>query len=230
MEGEHIIGGGAGRILEGRTCRNKHSRNCNSYTNKEVSVGLVRRRETPRRTDIGGISKAVVGRAVNLLISRRARWRHTEVRSSYHYRVRTKNDAYTYQTATTTKTGEVRRINCQRDWLERDPDESDQDKDQDRDIEEEEENQRLENSINMGLVQVWLAGRALYRLGLPGKEDIPVVMTAKRREREKTGMRMDRRRRRMLDMVLFNMVREELRGRWRRLKPDWNQLFDRAVL
>ncbi|CAH7667073.1 hypothetical protein PPACK8108_LOCUS1451 [Phakopsora pachyrhizi] len=83
--------------------------------------------------------------------------------------------------------------------------------------EEEEENQRLENSFNMGLVQVWLAGRALYRL-------IPVVMTAKRREREKTGMRMGRRRRKDgLDMVLFNMVREELRGRVRRLKPDWNQ-------
>ncbi|KAI8448732.1 hypothetical protein BY996DRAFT_6464971 [Phakopsora pachyrhizi] len=35
---------------------------------REVSVGLVRRRETPhqRRTDIWGISKAVVGRAVLL--------------------------------------------------------------------------------------------------------------------------------------------------------------------
>ncbi|CAH7689032.1 hypothetical protein PPACK8108_LOCUS24089 [Phakopsora pachyrhizi] len=51
-------------------------------------------------------------------------------------------------------------------------------------------------------------------------------MTAKWREREKTGIRMGRRRR--MDMILFNMVREELRGRVRRLKPDWNQLFDRA--
>ncbi|KAI8455246.1 hypothetical protein BY996DRAFT_6522893 [Phakopsora pachyrhizi] len=31
-----------------------------------ISVGLVRRRETLRRTDIGGISRAVVGRAVLL--------------------------------------------------------------------------------------------------------------------------------------------------------------------
>ncbi|KAI8447677.1 hypothetical protein BY996DRAFT_6564663 [Phakopsora pachyrhizi] len=50
--------------------------------------------EDERRTDIGGISRAVVGRAVNLLIKlgvgRRARRRHTEVRSSYHFRVRTK--------------------------------------------------------------------------------------------------------------------------------------------
>ncbi|KAI8457516.1 hypothetical protein BY996DRAFT_6483045 [Phakopsora pachyrhizi] len=73
----------------------------NSYTNsyrniqagkgREVSVGLVRRRETPhqRRTDIWGISKAVVGRAVGQ-DCKRARWRHTEVRSSYHFRVRTK--------------------------------------------------------------------------------------------------------------------------------------------
>ncbi|CAH7688811.1 hypothetical protein PPACK8108_LOCUS23841 [Phakopsora pachyrhizi] len=66
---------------------------------EEVSVGLVRRQETPRRlkdqrrTDIGGISKAVVGRAVNLLNkarSRRARRWHTEVRPSYHFRVSTK--------------------------------------------------------------------------------------------------------------------------------------------
>ncbi|KAI8449636.1 hypothetical protein BY996DRAFT_6487372 [Phakopsora pachyrhizi] len=58
---------------------------------REVSVGLVRRRETPHqhRTDIGGISKTVVGRAVlsDFDIGRR---RHTEVRSSYHFRVRTK--------------------------------------------------------------------------------------------------------------------------------------------
>ncbi|KAI8460745.1 hypothetical protein BY996DRAFT_6599967 [Phakopsora pachyrhizi] len=61
----------------------------------EVSVGLVRWRETPRRledqrrTDIGGISRTVVGRAVlsDFDIGRR---RHTEVRSSYHFRVRTK--------------------------------------------------------------------------------------------------------------------------------------------
>ncbi|KAI8461176.1 hypothetical protein BY996DRAFT_6608985 [Phakopsora pachyrhizi] len=52
----------------------------------EVSVGLVRRRlKDQRRTDIGGISRTViVGRG------RRARRRHTEVRSSYHFRVRTK--------------------------------------------------------------------------------------------------------------------------------------------
>ncbi|CAH7684384.1 hypothetical protein PPACK8108_LOCUS18543 [Phakopsora pachyrhizi] len=50
---------------------------------------------------------------------------------------------------------------------------------------------------------------------------IPMVMTAKRREREKTGMRMGRRRRKDgLDMVLFNMVREELRGR-NANKSDW---------
>ncbi|KAI8447182.1 hypothetical protein BY996DRAFT_6590947 [Phakopsora pachyrhizi] len=53
---------------------------------KEVSVGLVRRRlEDQRRTDIWGISKAVVGRAVGQ-DCRRARRRHTEVRSSYHFR------------------------------------------------------------------------------------------------------------------------------------------------
>ncbi|KAI8446346.1 hypothetical protein BY996DRAFT_6561992 [Phakopsora pachyrhizi] len=62
---------------------------------REVSVGLVRRRETLRRpkrgTDIWGISKAVVGRAVlsDFDIGRR---RHTEVRSSYHFRVRAKNE------------------------------------------------------------------------------------------------------------------------------------------
>ncbi|KAI8450814.1 hypothetical protein BY996DRAFT_6470333 [Phakopsora pachyrhizi] len=57
---------------------------------EEVSVGLVRRRETPhqRRTDIGGISRTVVGRALG--VGRRARRRHTEVRSSYHFRVGTK--------------------------------------------------------------------------------------------------------------------------------------------
>ncbi|KAI8455396.1 hypothetical protein BY996DRAFT_8464734 [Phakopsora pachyrhizi] len=58
----------------------------------EVSVGLVRRRETLRRlkdqgrTDIRDISKAVVGRALGQ-DCRRARQRHTEVRSSYHFRV-----------------------------------------------------------------------------------------------------------------------------------------------
>ncbi|KAI8447942.1 hypothetical protein BY996DRAFT_6567754 [Phakopsora pachyrhizi] len=67
---------------------------------EEVSVGLVRRRETPRRTDIGGISRTVVGRALGVgpvglrqravKVGRRARRRHTEVRSSYHFRVRTK--------------------------------------------------------------------------------------------------------------------------------------------
>ncbi|KAI8446169.1 hypothetical protein BY996DRAFT_8399715 [Phakopsora pachyrhizi] len=64
---------------------------------REVSVGLVRRRETPRRledqrrTDIGGISRMVVGRAVGKgCWAGRARRRHTEVRSSYHFRVRTK--------------------------------------------------------------------------------------------------------------------------------------------
>ncbi|KAI8443037.1 hypothetical protein BY996DRAFT_6522054 [Phakopsora pachyrhizi] len=61
------------------------------YLNEKLSVGLVRRRETPHRsrTDIGGISKAVVGRAVGQ-DCRRARRRHTEVRSSYHFRVRAK--------------------------------------------------------------------------------------------------------------------------------------------
>ncbi|KAI8449667.1 hypothetical protein BY996DRAFT_6527694 [Phakopsora pachyrhizi] len=53
---------------------------------REVSVRLVR-----QRTDIGGISKAVVGRAVGQdCRAGRARRRHTEVRSSYHFRVRTK--------------------------------------------------------------------------------------------------------------------------------------------
>ncbi|KAI8444378.1 hypothetical protein BY996DRAFT_6545457 [Phakopsora pachyrhizi] len=62
----------------------------------EVSVGLVRRRETPlsktkRGTDIGGINKVVVGMAVGQdCRAGRARRRHTEVRSSYHFRVRTK--------------------------------------------------------------------------------------------------------------------------------------------
>ncbi|KAI8450690.1 hypothetical protein BY996DRAFT_6471481 [Phakopsora pachyrhizi] len=44
--------------------------------------------EDQRRTDIGGISRTVVGRAVGQ-DCRRARRRHTEVRSSYHFRVRT---------------------------------------------------------------------------------------------------------------------------------------------
>ncbi|KAI8457085.1 hypothetical protein BY996DRAFT_6529272 [Phakopsora pachyrhizi] len=71
----------------------------------QISVGLVRRGETPRRlkdqrrTDIRDISKAVVGRAVNLLIKlgvgRRARRRHTEVRSSYRFRVGTKVNSTT---------------------------------------------------------------------------------------------------------------------------------------
>ncbi|KAI8448828.1 hypothetical protein BY996DRAFT_6596007 [Phakopsora pachyrhizi] len=54
---------------------------------REVSVRLVRRRETPHqmRTDIWGISKAVVGRTLG--VGRRARRRHTEVRPSYHFRV-----------------------------------------------------------------------------------------------------------------------------------------------
>ncbi|CAH7677467.1 hypothetical protein PPACK8108_LOCUS12620 [Phakopsora pachyrhizi] len=43
-----------------------------------------------RRTDIGGISRTVVGRAVGQdCRAGRARRRHTEVRSSYHFRVRT---------------------------------------------------------------------------------------------------------------------------------------------
>ncbi|KAI8449119.1 hypothetical protein BY996DRAFT_6536200, partial [Phakopsora pachyrhizi] len=55
----------------------------------EVSVRLVRRRlEDQKKADIGGISKAVVGRG-------RARRRHTEVRSSYHFRVRTKVNSTT---------------------------------------------------------------------------------------------------------------------------------------
>ncbi|KAI8456168.1 hypothetical protein BY996DRAFT_6486142 [Phakopsora pachyrhizi] len=62
-----------------------------------LSVRLVRRRETPhrRRTDIGGISKTVVGRARAVEVGRRARRRHTEVRSSYHFRVRTKVNSTT---------------------------------------------------------------------------------------------------------------------------------------
>ncbi|KAI8449487.1 hypothetical protein BY996DRAFT_6553549 [Phakopsora pachyrhizi] len=67
----------------------------------EVSVGLVRRQETPQRaergesqrpkgrTGIWGISKAVVGRAAGQDCRAGARRRHTEVRSSYHFRVRT---------------------------------------------------------------------------------------------------------------------------------------------
>ncbi|KAI8445586.1 hypothetical protein BY996DRAFT_6464629 [Phakopsora pachyrhizi] len=67
---------------------------------EEVSVGLVRRRETPhqkkkRRTDIWGISKAVVGRAVDDCRAG-ARRRHTEVRSSYHFRVRTEVNSTTF--------------------------------------------------------------------------------------------------------------------------------------
>ncbi|KAI8453948.1 hypothetical protein BY996DRAFT_6555059 [Phakopsora pachyrhizi] len=82
-----------------------------NFTSREVSVGLVRRRAArksgkaesrrpKRRTDIWGISKAVVGRALGqdcragllhwaVEVGRRARRRHTEVRSSYHFRVRT---------------------------------------------------------------------------------------------------------------------------------------------
>ncbi|KAI8446654.1 hypothetical protein BY996DRAFT_6601196 [Phakopsora pachyrhizi] len=75
MEGDHIIGREGYRISEGRT---------------EVSVGLVR-----QRTDIGGISKAVVGRAVGQDCRAGARRRHTEVRSSYHFRVRTKVNSTT---------------------------------------------------------------------------------------------------------------------------------------
>ncbi|KAI8460931.1 hypothetical protein BY996DRAFT_6520919 [Phakopsora pachyrhizi] len=62
---------------------------------REVSVGLVRRRETPhqRRTDIWGISKAVVGRAVLSDFDIGARRRHAEVRPSYHFRVRAKKMA-----------------------------------------------------------------------------------------------------------------------------------------
>ncbi|KAI8446329.1 hypothetical protein BY996DRAFT_6443521 [Phakopsora pachyrhizi] len=66
----------------------------------EVSVGLVRgqaarksgkgeSQRPKRRTDIWGISKAVVGRAVGEDCWAGARRRHTEVRSSYHFRVRT---------------------------------------------------------------------------------------------------------------------------------------------
>ncbi|KAI8448661.1 hypothetical protein BY996DRAFT_6604744 [Phakopsora pachyrhizi] len=77
-----------------RRRRRKDIEYLNENAGREVSVGLVRRRETPllktkRRTDIGGISKAVVGRAVGQ-DCRRARRRHTEVRSSYHFRVGTK--------------------------------------------------------------------------------------------------------------------------------------------
>ncbi|KAI8449628.1 hypothetical protein BY996DRAFT_6487336 [Phakopsora pachyrhizi] len=67
---------------------------------EEVSVGLVRRREMPRRpkgrTDIWGISKTVVGRAVGQdCRAGRARRRHTEVRSSYHFRVITEANSAT---------------------------------------------------------------------------------------------------------------------------------------
>ncbi|KAI8449383.1 hypothetical protein BY996DRAFT_6580768 [Phakopsora pachyrhizi] len=72
----------------------------------EVSVGLVRRRAArksgkgesqrpKRRTDIWGISKAVVGRAVREDCWAGARRRHTEVRSSYHFRVRTEVNSTT---------------------------------------------------------------------------------------------------------------------------------------
>ncbi|KAI8443364.1 hypothetical protein BY996DRAFT_6541599 [Phakopsora pachyrhizi] len=47
-----------------KTCRNKHSR-VQAGKGREVSVGLVGQRlEDQSRTDIGGISKAVIGRAV----------------------------------------------------------------------------------------------------------------------------------------------------------------------
>ncbi|KAI8458384.1 hypothetical protein BY996DRAFT_6541933 [Phakopsora pachyrhizi] len=94
------------------------SRNCNSYTNsyrhieflcleqgqqagkgREVSVGLVRRQETPhqRRTDTGGISKAVLS---DFDIGR---WWHTEVRPSYHFRVRTKVNSTAVEVAVVQK-------------------------------------------------------------------------------------------------------------------------------
>ncbi|CAH7671592.1 hypothetical protein PPACK8108_LOCUS6386 [Phakopsora pachyrhizi] len=77
---------------EGGYHRIAYQRITEDIVSLEVSVGLVRRRETPhqRRTDIRDISKAVVGRAVGQGLSRRARQRHTEVRSSYHFRAGTK--------------------------------------------------------------------------------------------------------------------------------------------
>ncbi|KAI8446776.1 hypothetical protein BY996DRAFT_6559862 [Phakopsora pachyrhizi] len=57
----------------------------------KVSVGLVRRRlEDQRRTDIGGISRTVVGRALGVGPAEGLGGGTQEVRSSYHFRVRTK--------------------------------------------------------------------------------------------------------------------------------------------
>ncbi|KAI8444963.1 hypothetical protein BY996DRAFT_6547813 [Phakopsora pachyrhizi] len=90
------------RPLQGQRRQDTLWRNWDCLTNKEavgreeaggrpeeVSVELVRRRETPRRPIegliSGGISKAVLS---DFDIGRR---RHTEVRSSYHFRVRAKD-------------------------------------------------------------------------------------------------------------------------------------------
>ncbi|CAH7670805.1 hypothetical protein PPACK8108_LOCUS5541 [Phakopsora pachyrhizi] len=94
---------GSGRIITGPTKQgnkraNKSKYRCISKPKKNivgrwvgggVSVGLVRRRETPRwrRTDIRYIGKAVVERQSDRTVGRRARRRHTVVRSSYHFRV-----------------------------------------------------------------------------------------------------------------------------------------------
>ncbi|KAI8454245.1 hypothetical protein BY996DRAFT_6455608 [Phakopsora pachyrhizi] len=69
---------------------------------EEVSVGLVRRRETPhqRRTDTGVSVRQYLSGGVNLLNkarSRRARRWHTEVWPSYHFRVRTEVNSTTFQ-------------------------------------------------------------------------------------------------------------------------------------
>ncbi|KAI8448262.1 hypothetical protein BY996DRAFT_6582642 [Phakopsora pachyrhizi] len=65
---------------------------------EEVSVGLVRRREMPRRpkgrTDIWGISKTVVGRG-GVGPAEGLGGGHTEVRSSYHFRVITEANSAT---------------------------------------------------------------------------------------------------------------------------------------
>ncbi|KAI8446595.1 hypothetical protein BY996DRAFT_6533065 [Phakopsora pachyrhizi] len=85
LQGRQSNGRGVGGYKRGDKKGEKEKRK--KGRRKEVSVGLVRRRPKGR-TDIWGISKAVVGRAVGQ-DCRRARRRHTEVRSSYHFRVRT---------------------------------------------------------------------------------------------------------------------------------------------
>ncbi|KAI8460121.1 hypothetical protein BY996DRAFT_6520539 [Phakopsora pachyrhizi] len=88
---EAVMGGGK-EDIKGGEIRRWMDKEGETEKKLEVSVGLVRRRETPRRPTrdwYWGISRTVVGRAVGQ-DCRRARRQHTEVRSSYHFRVRTK--------------------------------------------------------------------------------------------------------------------------------------------